>query len=42
MYKLYLIDYDGTSIELDTEEIDFGVELLQQLQVRLQLRLRRH
>ncbi len=27
MYKLYLIDYDGTSIELDTEEIDFGVEL---------------
>jgi hypothetical protein len=26
MYKVYLIDYDGSSIELDTEDIDFGLE----------------
>ena len=37
-YKMYLIDYDGTSIELDTEDLDFGLELkissLQDLSLR--------
>ena len=26
MYRVYLIDFDGASIELDTEDIDFGLE----------------
>ncbi len=26
MFKLFLVDYDGSYIELDTEELDFGVE----------------
>ena len=26
MYLIYLIDDDGSYIELDTEELDFGVE----------------
>lgn len=25
-YRMYLIDYDGTSIELDTEDLDFGLD----------------
>lgn len=27
MYNVYVLDYDGTSIELDTEEIEFGLDL---------------
>lgn len=27
MYSIYLVDYDGRNIELDTEDLDFGVQL---------------